>query len=233
MSVNPSCRYSGLALVRYLGVDFIFDPALEFILSCCFQVKIKRGNHYVFFITKGMIIIITCRFNFTCFPFSSCSKSSQNSSACSIATFIKCLFLPVALPALLMTFNFFHPESSSLASLHSIVCPGLGSSIFLWLEFCLGSPFLTVWCCLTWSFRVPNSSTLFSPKIEMSEVSFGPTCEVVGSAKDSLSEEFWYTTGWGTRRQGCTLTYVPPCLTRTCHPITDSWPSHLSQRFLL
>ena len=69
MSVNPSCIYSGLALVRYLGVDFIFDPALEFILSCCFQVTIKRGNHYVFFITKGMFII-TCWLNFTCFPFS-------------------------------------------------------------------------------------------------------------------------------------------------------------------
>ena len=57
-----------------------------------------------------------------------CSKSSQNGSPCSIATSIKCLFLPVALPALLMTFKFFH--SKLLGSLHSIVCPGLGSSIF-------------------------------------------------------------------------------------------------------
>ena len=110
------------------------------------------------------------------------------------------------------------------------------AQFILWLEFCLGSPFLTVWCCSTWSFRVPNSSsTLFSPKIEIFEVSFGSTCEVVGSTMDSLSEQFWYTTGWGTRWQGCTLTYVPPCLTRTClcsHPITVPGPSHLSQRFL-
>ena len=38
-------------------------------------------------------------------------------------------------------------------------------------------------------------------KIEMFEVSFGPTREVVGSTMDSLSEEFWYTTGSDTATQ--------------------------------
>ena len=72
------------------------------------------------------------------------SKSSQNGSLCSKATFIRYLFLPVALPALLMTFNFLHSESLSLVSLHSIVCPGLGSSIVFRIRFCLVGPSLTV-----------------------------------------------------------------------------------------
>ena len=41
--------------------------------------------------------------------------------------------------------------------------------------------------------------------------------------KQASSEELWYFSGWGTRWQGCTLTYVPPCLTRICfcsHPMT-------------
>ena len=146
----------------------------------------------------------------------SCSKSRQNGSPCSKATFIKCLFLPVALPTLFMTFKFLHSESSSLASLHSIVCFGLGSSIVFWMGFCLVGPSLTVGCCSTWSLGVPNSSsTLFSSKIDMFEVSLGPLGEVVGSIIDSLSEELYFS-GCSTRRQGCTLTYVPPCLTRTC-----------------
>ena len=119
-----------------------------------------------------------------------CSKSSQNGSLCFKATFIKCLFLPVALPALRMTFNFLYSESSSLASLHSIVCLGLGSSIVFRMRFCLVGWPLTVWCCLTWSLGVPNSSsTLFSSEIDMFGVSLCPLSEVVGSIIDSFSEE--------------------------------------------
>ena len=166
-----------------------------------------------------------------------CSKSNQYDSPCSKATFIKCLFLPVALSAQLMLFNFLHSESSLLVNLHSIVCPGLGSSIFFRIEFCLVGPSLTVWCCSTWSLGDPNSSfTLFSSEIDMFEVSLGPLGVVVDSIIDSLSEELGYFFEWGTRQQGCTLTYVPPCLTRTClcaHPMTITGPNHLLQRFLL
>ena len=102
-------------------------------------------------------------------PNTPCSKSSQNSSPCFKATFIKCLFLPVVLPALLMTFNFRYSELSSLASLHSVVYLGLGSSIVFWTGFCLVGPSLTVWCCSTWSLGVSNSSsTLFSSEIDVS-----------------------------------------------------------------
>ena len=118
-----------------------------------------------------------------------CSKFSQNSLPCSKATFIKCLFLLVTLPVLFMTSNFLHSESSSLVSLHSVVCPGLGSSIIFRMGFYLVGPTLTVWCCSTWSRGVPNSSsTLFSSEIDMFEVSLGPLGEVVGSITDSLSE---------------------------------------------
>ena len=113
----------------------------------------------------------------------------------------------------------------------------LGSSIVFQLGFCLVGLSLTVWCCSTRSLGIPNSSsTLFSSEIDMFEVSFGTFGEVVGSIIDSLSEELWYFSGWSTRQQGCTLTYVPPHLTRTClcsQPMTFPGPSHLSQRFLL
>ena len=103
------------------------------------------------------------------------SKSSLNVSPCSKATFIKCLFLPMDLPALLITFNFPNSQSSSLVSLHSIVCPGLGSWIVFQMEFCLVGPSLTVWWCSTWSLGVPNSSsTLFSSEINVWSF-FSPT----------------------------------------------------------
>ena len=92
-------------------------------------------------------------------------------------------------------------------------------------------------CCSTWSLWVPDpSSSVFSSEIDMFEVSLGPLGRVLGSIIDSLSEELWYFSGWDTRQQGCTLTYVPPCLTRTClcsYPMTVPGPSHLSQRFLI
>ena len=70
ISVNLSCIYPELALVRYLGVNSIFNPALEFsffffFFFCSFQVMIRERNHYVFLVTKGVFIITY----FTCFPF--------------------------------------------------------------------------------------------------------------------------------------------------------------------
>ena len=186
ISIKSSWRCPVLALVRYLGVNFIFDPALE---MSFFAVSRLWSEQEIMFssspkvCSSSLVGLISPALHSN----TPCSKSSQNSSPCSKAIFIKCLFLPVALPALLMTFNFLYSESSSLASLHSIVCPGLGSSIVFWMGFCLVGPSLTVWCCSTWSFRVPNfSSTSFSSEIDMFEVSLGLFGEVVGS-------NYWFT----------------------------------------
>ena len=88
--------------------------------------------------------------------------------------------------------QFFHSESSSLASLHSIVCPGFGKlKFFFYWNF--------VWVAHFSQFEFVQHDHLgslipllhyFLQKLKCFEVSFGPTYEVVGSTMDSLSEEF-------------------------------------------
>ena len=107
----------------------IFNPALEFLLSCLFQFIIRKGNHYIFLITR-ICSYLVCTTLLVCHSDTPCSKSSQNDSS-SIITFIKCLFLPVALPALLMKFSFLYSKSVLLTSLYLMVFPVIVSSIFL------------------------------------------------------------------------------------------------------
>ena len=66
IGVNPSRGNFEEALVRYLDVQFIFNPALAFLLSCLFQVINREENHYIFLITRCEFMLGL--FNFTCLP---------------------------------------------------------------------------------------------------------------------------------------------------------------------
>ena len=100
--------------------------------------------------------------------------------------FIKCLFLPFALPAQLMTFSFLHFESVSLVSLHLMVCLSLRSSIFFRGEFCLDG-------LLTSLFRVSQSSSI-SSEIGTYGDSFDLFFELLGPILSSSG--LWHQMKW-------------------------------------